>query len=268
MSLIIATEIAKTFGSLPRAFSLVRRATGSDQWETIRRERRDDLLVYLALAAFNKRPKLSQLPDSLRYDIRAFFGTYKAARAEADQLLFSAGDQSAISRTCGQAPVGKILPDALYVHHTALPHLAPLLRVFEGCGRQLAGSVGGLTLVKLSRRRPRVSYLVYPDFDRLGHPTLAEAFVADLSQLRLLHHDYRRATNPPVLHRKELLVADGYPSRARFARLTAREETLGLYDTGRPIGMRDDWHATLSQHGLYVDGHRVLETPPRCRKST
>ena len=30
----------------------------------------------------------------------------------------------------------------------------PLLRVYEGCGRQLAGSVEGVTLVKLARHRP------------------------------------------------------------------------------------------------------------------
>ena len=254
-------EIVKTFGSLARAFALVRRVTGPDQWEAIRQERRDDLLVYLALAAFGKRPKLSQLPDSLRYDIRTFFGTYKAARAEADRLLFSAGDQEAVNRACGQAPVGKILPDALYVHNSALPHLQPLLRVYEGCGRQLAGTVEAMTLVKLSRQRPRVSYLVYPDFDRVGHPALTEAYVADLSRLVLHHRDYRRTANPPILHRKELLVPNDHPHRTRFARLSDREEKLGLFDTRRPIGMRQHWEAVLSARHLSIHGHQITSSP-------
>ncbi len=249
--------IVKTFGSLARAFSLVRRITGPEQWETIRRGRRDDLLVYLALAAFRKRPKLSQLPDTLRYDVRAFFGTYKAARADADRLLFSAGDHAAINRACGDAPVGKILPDALYVHHTALPHLPPLLRVYEGCGRQLAGTVENLTLVKLSRRKPQVSYLLYPDFDRVGHPALTEAFVADLSRLSLYHRDYRSSANPPILHRKELLVAGDYPGRRRFATLTAKEKTLELLNTDRPIGRRNDWLSVLDERGVSLKGHQV-----------
>ena len=252
-----ASEIVRTFGSLHRAFSLVRHITGSDQWEKLRRERRDDLLVYLALAAFGKRPKLSQLPDSLRYDIRAFFGTYKAARGDADRLLFSAGHQQAINHACGEAPIGKILPDALYVHHSALSQLPPLLRVYEGCGRLLAGSVADLTLVKLSRNRPRVSYLVYPGFDRLAHPALAEAYVADLSRLILHHHDYRLSTNPPILHRKEFLVSRDYPGRRRFARLTAKEHALGLLTTERPIGRRKDWLAVLHERGLSVEGHHV-----------
>ena len=260
VELDITPEIVKTFGSLARAFALVRRITGPDQWEAIRHERRDDLLVYLALAAFGKRPTLSQLPDSIRYDIRAFFDTYKAARAEADRLLFSTGDQETINRACGQAPVGKILPDALYVHHSALPHLQPSLRVYEGCGKQLAGTVEGMTLVKLSRQRPRVSYLVYPDFDRVGHPALSEAFIADLSALDLHHRDYRYAANPPILHRKELLVTDEHPRRSLFARLSDQEQELGLFNTHQPIGTRKCWQAMLSARCLSVRGHQITSS--------
>ena len=258
LELDVAPQIAKTFGSITRAFSLVRRVTGSDQWEAVRRDRRDDLLVYLALAAFGKRPKLSNLPDVLRHDIRAFFGTYKAARTEADRLLFSAGDLDAINRACAQATVGKLLPDALYLHRSALPHLPPLLRVYEGCGRKLAGSVEGVTLVKLSRRQPKVSYLVYPDFDSVGHPALSETFIADLSRLALHHRDYRRSENPPILHRKELFVSQDHPSHARFRRLTAREEKLGLLVSPEPIGNRFHWQQVLESHGMVVQGHKVL----------
>ena len=258
LELEVAPQIKEMFGGMARAFSLIRRVTGADQWETIRLERRDDLLVYLALAAFGKRPKLGQLPADLRHDIRAFFGTYKSACAEADQLLYAAGDQEAVNRACGDAPVGKSLPGALYVHHSALSHLPPLLRIYEGCGRQLAGSVENMTLVKLSRRRPQVSYLVYPDFDRVGHPVLSEAFVADLSRLNLHHRDYRRSANSPILHRKELLVTTEYPARKRFARLTAREHALGLFADPERIGTQEGWRCVLERQGVTVKGHRVI----------
>ena len=267
LELDAAPDIVRTFGSLARAFSLVRRVTASDQWDAIRRERRDDVLVYLALAAFGKRPKLSQLPDSLRYDIRAFFGTYKSTCGEANRLLFSVGEQRAIDRACGEAPVGKVLPDALYIHHSALGHLAPVLRVYEGCGRQLAGSIDGVTLVKLGRRRPRISYLVYPDFDRIGHPALAEAFIADLRRLTLERRDYRRGPNRPLLHRKELLVSEGYPCRARFARLTKQEEKAGLYDYKGGIGHEKQWRMLLERENMVIRGHRLVRVSPNRRKS-
>ena len=256
-----APQLNRAFGSVARAFSLLRRATGAERWDALRDHGRADLLVYLALAAFPERPRLGALPAALRLDIRAFFGSYKSGCAAADALLFSAGDQDAVDRACRRAPVGKLLPDALYVHHTAVAHLPPVLRVYEGCARQLAGAVDGLTLVKLSRRRPRVSYLVYESFDRVAHPALQSSIVADLKGLRLHFRDYTRSANPPVLHRKERLVADDHPRRATFARLTAREERLGLLDANTTIGTRDGWSRTLSDHRVTIRGHRVLPLP-------
>ena len=258
-----ATSLTEVFGSVPRAFSLLRRATGTDRWDRIRQERRADALVYLALAAFPRRPRFGVLPDELRHDIRAFFGSYKSGCVDADALLFSAGDQDAVDRACRAAGVGKLLPDALYVHETAIPRLPPVLRVYEGCGRQLAGAVDGLTLVKLFRRRARVSYLVYEDFDRIAHPALRVAVVADLKRLNIHFHDYRRSANPPVLHRKELFVADDYPARPRFARLTAREERLALLTATSAIGTRDGWLRVLADHNVALRGHRVVRSAGR-----
>ena len=262
-----AGAIVEVFGNISRAFSLVRRVAGDEHWEPVRQARRDDLLVYLALAAFRKRTRLGDLPDRLRYDIRAFFGTYKSACEEADKLLFSAGDQSAVDRACGKAPVGKVLRDALYIHYSALGHLPPVLRVYEGCGRQLAGSIDGVTLVKLARRRPKISYLVYPDFDRVGHPALADAYVIDLRRLTLDRRDYRRSSNPPILHRKELFVSDVHPRRALFARLTRQEERAGLYDYKGDIGHEAQWCMLLERENVAIRGHRLVRVSPNPRTS-
>ena len=256
--LTVAEDITRAFGGVPRAFALVRRVTGTEEWDAIRRQRTEDTLVYVALAAFPKRPRFIALPPDLRNDTRAFFGSYKKACVQADTLLYSAGNLRAVSGACERAGVGKLLPDALYVHHSALPRLQALLRVYEGCARQLVGAVDGVTLIKLSRNKPTVSYLVYPGFDRDGHPALAEAFTADLGRLRLYHRDYRTSRNPPILHRKELFVGDDHPSKSKFARLTAQEESHGLYGTVRPIGHRLDWLALLSDRHLQLRGHELL----------
>ena len=167
-----------------------------------------------------------------------------------------------------EAPVGKVLPDALYIHHNALSHLPPLLRVYAGCGRQLAGSIDGVTLVKLGRRQPRISYLVYPDFDRVGHPALTEAFITDLRRLTLEHRDYRQARNAPILHRKELFVSDGYRGRARFARLTKQEQNAGLYDCKSDIGHQKQWRLLLERGNLVIRGHRLVRAAARATKSS
>ena len=258
-----APQLSQTFGSVARAFTMLRRVTSIERWDQIRQERRADVLVYLALAAFPNRPRFGALPDELRHDIRSFFGSYKTGCSEADTLLFSTGNQDAVDRACRNASVGKLLPDALYIHHTAVSHLPPVLRVYEGCGRQLAGAVDALTLVKLFRRRARVSYLAYEDFDRVAHPTLRHAVVADLHRLDLQFRDYTRSDNPPVLHRKELLVADGYPARPRFARLTAHEQRLGLLDATRTIGTQTGWKTVLDDHCVSIRGHRIFTIKKR-----
>jgi DNA phosphorothioation-associated putative methyltransferase len=80
------------FGSLKRGFALVRRVTGDAEWDAIGQRRTEDLLVYLALARFRKRPPLGRLPRTLQRDMRAFFGTYSKACQRADELLFRVGD--------------------------------------------------------------------------------------------------------------------------------------------------------------------------------
>jgi DNA phosphorothioation-associated putative methyltransferase len=250
-------QLRQVFGGVTAAFSLVRRVTGSDRWDRIRQERREDLLVYLALAAFGNRQPFGALEDSLGFDIRAFFGSYKKACLEADALLHSAGNQSAIDQACRATDFGKLLPDALYVHHSAVSRLPPLLRVYEGCGRQLIGAVEDMTLVKMARDRARVSYLVYQDFDRVAHPVLRESFIAELPRLRVHHRDYRQSANPPILHRKELVVTEDYPARKKFEKLTRQEERAGVLGDSS-VGRKSEWEAHLAQAGYQCRGHRLV----------
>ena len=112
-------------------------------------------------------------------------------------------------------------------------------------------------VVKLNRLRPKISYLEYPDFDRLGHPTLAGAFVISLGSYDVRYHDSRESSNPPILHRKETLVAEDYPGRARFEKLTRQEERWGLLDDGATIGRLAGWHTVLAEKGVELRGHRV-----------
>jgi DNA phosphorothioation-associated putative methyltransferase len=117
------------------------------------------MLVYMALARFGKRPALSQLPCGLWADIRAFFRTYVKACRQADDLLLQAGDASAIDEACRGSPIGKLFPDDLYVHKSAVDALGPLLRVYERCGRTYLGEVEGANLIKIHRRSGKISYL-------------------------------------------------------------------------------------------------------------
>ncbi|TMQ33601.1 MAG: DNA phosphorothioation-associated putative methyltransferase [Planctomycetota bacterium] len=267
-----APLVIERFGSLKRAFAVVRRVTGEAEWEAIAQRRKEDLLVYLALARFGRRPKLGQLPRTLGADMRAFFGTYAKACRLADELLFCAGDATAIDEACKRSPIGKLLPDDLYVHRSALAHLEPLLRIYEGCGRAYLGEVEGANIIKIHRRSGKLSYLVYPDFDTDPHPALERCVRLCLRTRALDCYDYDQSANPPVLHRKETFLHPTHPLHAKFARLTQQEEKAGLLQTrGQApqfkspvplslIGTRIGWLARLEEKGLALRGHRLVRS--------
>ena len=250
--------IQERFGSVKAALAVARRVTGDEGWLAARSAATEDLTVYLSLAAFRGRPKFTHLPPDIQLDVKAFFGSYKEACSAADTLLFQVADQSAIDQACRASPIGKLTREALYVHVSVLTRLAPLLRVYEGCGRALTGTVEDATIVKLNRILPKVSYLSYPDFDTDPHPALATSVRADLRALHLKYRDFRQSNNPPILHRKETLVGPDYPRRDEFARLTAREEELGLLAEPVGIGTREPWSVLLEAKGVRLIGHEVV----------
>jgi DNA phosphorothioation-associated putative methyltransferase len=255
-----APAVIERFGSLKRAFAAIQRITDPEAWEAIARRRREDLLVYLALARFRKRPAFSLLPLTLQRDMKAFFGTYTRACAEADALLFKAGEDGAIDEACKRATVGKLLPDDLYVHRKALDSLEPLLRIYEGCGRAYLGEVEGANVIKIHRRSGKLSYLVYPGFEDDPHPALLRCVKLNLRTRQVECYDYSQSTNPPVLHRKESFLAPSDSLRAKFARLTDQEEKHGLLDDSSGIGTRDGWARRLRERGFALRGHRLVKS--------
>lgn len=253
-----AAALVERFGSLKRAFAAVQRLTGPEAWDDIARRRREDILVYLALSRFRKRPPISLLPLTLQRDLKAFFGAYTKACNEADSLLFKAGDPAAIDEACKRATVGKLLPDDLYVHHSAVDSLEPLLRIYEGCGRAYLGEVEGANLIKIHRRTGKLSYLVYPEFEANPHPALMRCVKLNLRARQIECYDYVHSTNPPVLHRKETFLPADHELREKFARLTLQEEKHGLLDEPAGIGTMEGWKRRLAERGFSLKGHRLL----------
>lgn len=261
--LLIASEINRQFGSLTKAFSLIRKVTGGEQWDRILQQRLDDLLVYLALCRFGGRPRFSNLPDSIRLDVKAFFSNYTQACRRADELLFSAGRREVIQAACQSSVIGKQTADALYVHTSALSQLTPVLRVYEGCARAYVGAVEGANIVKMHRLKPQISYLHYPEFETDPHPALAASLKVPLNTFHIDYRDYKDSQNPFILHRKETMLAPDHPLKSKFTRLTAQEEKEGLYEAPQLIGTRAGWRKILEEKDVYYSGHKLLSGRPK-----
>lgn len=149
-------------------------------------------------------------------------------------------------------PAGKRIRGETYLHRTALPALSvpDRARVMSA-----AGSVNAKwNVVRVGR--DDVSLLDYADFDEMPFPTLqASTLVRDDGHI--VARDYSARPNPPILHRKELLVGDGHPRRAEWALLTSRLLEAGAFADPHRIGTREGWRRRLAELGIDEFGEEV-----------
>jgi hypothetical protein len=156
-------------------------------------------------------------------------------------------------------PYGKVLPTATYVHRGEqvcqqgfFGQMLSRLSENHGIGEEF-------NVVKFRTDAPRLSFLQYSSFFEEAHPCLEEAIAIDLSSGRSLRTTYRDSLNPPILHRKELMLAPDHPRSAEFAALSMAEEQAGLYSNTAVIGFRVNWERLLAAHELSIEGHRLIQ---------
>lgn len=251
--------LISAFGSIRKAFAIVRRVTGADQWKVVEAERRDDLLIRIALERFGGRSRFSELPVPVQRDVKALCSSYTKAIEDSDRLLFSVGNRELLDSAMRASKVGKLTGNALYVHSSALEELPAALRVYEGCARAFVGVVEAANIIKLHRDAPQVSYLLYPEFDAEPHPELRASLVVQLQKCEIAYREYQPEGNPPLLHRKEQFVSTSDPRRDAWAALTAEEELAGLFADASRIGTRDGWKETLALHGVMVKAGQLVK---------
>ena len=116
-------------------------------------------------------------------------------------------------------------------------HLDPLLRLYEGCASRTIGRPEEANVIKFHSRKPKITYLVYPDFDADPHPALYTSMQIDLRDLHVHYRDHDPNENPPVLHQKDLLVTPEYSHYEKFAKLSRQEEDWGLLDDWKRISL-------------------------------
>lgn len=163
-----------------------------------------------------------------------------------------------IVKLCRSSSVGKLLPDALYVHDSALRLLPSALQRLEKKASVGVERSQQATLIKFSLTKPQLSYLFYPHFDCDPHPTLYTSIKVDLKTGEATARNYAQTANPPILHRKETFIAPDHPLYETFRNLTHQEEVLGLLDRPTTIGTAKGWQQRLDQYGWVIEGNAVV----------
>ncbi|NJO20855.1 MAG: DNA phosphorothioation-associated putative methyltransferase, partial [Spirulinaceae cyanobacterium RM2_2_10] len=177
--------------------------------------------------------------------------------ADSHSTILNLPHLSDVAACAQRSPVGKRLPDALYVHISAIAQLDPILQICDRLARPYLDPQFVPTLVKFSFAKPQLSYLAYPDFDADPHPALQASIQIDWQQGEIGYRDYSETANPPVLHRKETFVSADYPRYHDFQHLSRQQEALGLLNDSRRIGSRLSWEQRLVARGLELHDHAL-----------
>lgn len=163
-------------------------------------------------------------------------------------------------KTSPKNAVGKKVGQAIYVHRSAVDYLqtnakdklsVALLRVPEDFQ---------WSVLKISGQDDQTfSFLDYQEFSAVAFPELRASLLVNLSEAGAKLRKYSDA-NPPILHRKELLLAPDHPQRDEFAKLTQSLESKGLFKNMANKGTRRIWMETLAEAGLTVEGPNVVHS--------
>jgi hypothetical protein len=149
--------------------------------------------------------------------------------------------------------VGKQVGDDLYVHVSAIDQLAQdehRNRVSAVFAMLPADVCGRVNVAKINVRSLRISWLEYPDFESDPFPALATSWSAtNGGEGPLARRSYAESLNPPVLHRKELLVGPMHPDFSRWSQTTLAAEQIGLLDDAGAIGFQVNWRRAIAAAG-------------------
>lgn len=162
-----------------------------------------------------------------------------------------------IERLPSRLGFGKRVVDDWYIHRIGIEFLDEGFRAFVEAALESAptSAYERANVIKLNLVSSRVSLLRYDDFFDTAFPVLLESWsLSASSEQTTTYRSYLDSLNPPILHRKELLLPPSHPLRSKFEVVTRQAEELGLFDDTTTIGFRENWSRVVTEKGYAVVG--------------
>lgn len=157
-------------------------------------------------------------------------------------------------------PFGKRVGGYTYLHVVGLNTVGENVRKeIRKAARRVSIKTGrDFNVVKLKRNGAQISFLYYERFFDDPFPALTCSYTVDLSSKKINRRSYEQSNNPPILHRKELLLPPLHPEISGFQALTQQLEVANLFQDSRRIGFAREWHKRLTMAGYKVEDHRLV----------
>lgn len=150
---------------------------------------------------------------------------------------------------------GKHLARFSYYHVDVISTLPDLAEFLLKTAERFSKPQSDFNVVKLSPSR--LSFLLYEPFTQ-PFPELLTALTCDMAHGTRRFTDYSGRANPPILHRKELLLPSDHPLVPAAVQLTECLERLGAFKDTTRIGTSDGWNARLRSLGVVIAGGQLV----------
>lgn len=261
-------QIEQALGSLRRGLRVLSAHYDGAAFEQSNKQRSNDLLVYLALQQFQRRPPYKKLDLRLQRDVRAFFRDYGAATRQARDLLSSAANTELLSQACREAAeygCGYLVPDkSLEVHGSLVGRLPPILRVYVGCAGVLFGDIEGADLVKIHIPSGKVTFSTYDNFFDTPLPQMMRRVKINLRSQEMQVFEYGEEYPSPFLYLKSRFINEECPSYAEQVAFDEQLQGLNLVDLSGFGPKPEDFFKTLRRARWKIRGWALErdDSPP------
>jgi len=241
--------ISDLAGSPRRARTLFIDKFGIETLEEAFRMRKNDMLVYMALANFKSRVPFKDMSKELQIDIKTFLGGYKTGHERSKELLYSIADFELIARLCDETSFGYCDNQALYIHQSLLSSLHPILRIYVGCASVFYGDLASIDVIKIHKRSSKVTLQKYDNFMKKPFPQLTVRVKIDLRQRKIDVFDHTIGSRHQLLYHKYRYMRQDFSEYNKWKQISDKAELLGLDLTGFGPS-KQEFMAFLDEHGL------------------
>ncbi|MER2514690.1 MAG: DNA phosphorothioation-associated putative methyltransferase [Nitrosomonas ureae] len=257
-------QVLGAFGSLPRALRLLRSQKDDAILETARKLRQDDLLVYFALGMFEKRKPYRHLDPLLQRDIKALFADYGSAELAARELLFQISQPERIDAACRDAAskgLGWYIEgESLQLHSSLVERLAPILRIYIGCGTALYGDITSADLVKIHIRSGKLTLMRFDDFYGKPLPKMIHRVKILFYKQEFHLFEYGEGFEPPYLYLKSRFMNEEMDSYTEQIAFDNQLEALNLFDYSNYGPKTEEFEKKLYLARREIDGMHLIRS--------
>jgi len=168
----------RKFGGVRKGLAWLADYFGGDQLDSAAQQRRNTLIVYLALAHFRRKKLRGLLSAEIRQDLKRHFGSVADAAELARETLFQIADtEELVAQFDTAAKEGLAQRDSrdrFLVAREILDKLSAEIRVMAGIAEWLAGELTDVDLIRFDPENATVTFMKYRDFENEPFPLRAE----------------------------------------------------------------------------------------------